>query len=177
MNSSKHYWLYCALLVSSIAVTMLLGGCDNPFAPRLVNKAIQSAGLGDQTTVDGLFQNFRYAYLTKDTLVYGRMLDTNFTFVYRDYDKGIDKTWGRDEDMIATTGLFQGCENLDLIWNDVVSSVGDSLVKDISRGFNLSITFSASDVVYLQGRVNLRIARRNTNSVWLIQRWRDESNF
>lgn len=153
------------------------GGCDNPFAPRKVDRTQTSAGLGDQSTIDGVFQNFRYSYLTKDTLVYGRLLDTNFTFIFRDYDKGIDKTWGRDQDMIATAGLFRSCESLDLIWNNVVSSVGDSLVRDISRGFNLTITFSASDIVFLQGRVNLRIYRPKSTDVWMIQRWRDESNF
>ncbi len=158
---------------------MLLGldGCDNPFAPRKVSRAQTAAGLGDQTTIEGLFQNFRYAYMTKDTLVYGRLLDTNFSFIYRDYDSGIDHTWGRDEDMISTTGLFQGCQSLDLLFNDVVTAVGDSLTQDISRGFNLTITFSASDIVFLQGRVNLRIARANVSDKWMIQRWRDESNF
>lgn len=156
---------------------MSICGCDNPFAPRKVDRTQTSAGLGDQTTIDGVFQNFRYSYLTKDTLVYGRLLDTNFTFIFRDYDKGIDKTWGRDQDMIATAGLFRSCQSLDLIWNNVVSSVGDSLVRDISRGFNLTITFSASDIVFLQGRVNLRIYRPKSTDVWMIQRWRDESNF
>ncbi len=160
--------LLCALVMNS---------CDNPFAPRSVSRALNGAGLGDQSTVDGLFQNFRYAYLTKDTLVYGRLLDTNFSFVYRDYDTGIDKTWGRDEEMISTTGLFQGSQSLELVFNDVVTAVGDSLNQDISRGFNLTITFNPSDVVFLQGRVDLRIARPSVNDVWKIQRWRDESNF
>ena len=124
-----------------------------------------------------MFQNFRYSYLTKDTLVYGRLLDTNFTFIYRDYDTGIDKSWGRDQDMIATSGLFRSSESLDLIWNNVVSSIGDSLSRDISRGFNLTLTFSASDVVFLQGRVNLRLPRSSSSDPWKIQRWRDETNF
>jgi hypothetical protein len=161
----------------AVMMTMFTGGCDNPFAPRKVERTQTAAGLGDQSTIDGVFQNFRYSYLTKDTLVYGRLLDTNFTFIFRDYDKGIDKSWGRDQDMIATAGLFRSCESLDLIWNNVVSSVGDSLVRDISRGFNLTITFSASDIVFLQGRVNLRIFRAKSTDVWMIQRWRDESNF
>ncbi|MFM8473694.1 MAG: hypothetical protein ACKOBV_09285 [Candidatus Kapaibacterium sp.] len=160
-----------------VSLLVLAVGCDNPFAPRKAERTQTSAGLGDQSTVDGVFQNFRYAYLTKDTLVYGRLLDTNFTFIFRDYDTGIDKSWGRDQDMIATAGLFRSSESLDLIWNNVVSSVGDSLVRDISRGFNLTITFSASDVVFLQGRVNLRISRPRSSEVWMIQRWRDESNF
>ena len=164
-----HLFFICTLLLTS--------GCDNPFAPRLVTKPLNNSGLGDQTTVEGVFQNFRFAYMTKDTLVFGRLLAPNYTFIYRDYDKGIDNTWGRDEDMIATTGLFQAAQTLDLVWNDIVTSVGDSTIKDISRGFNLTITFSASDVVRLQGRVNLRIERSSTSEKWLIRQWRDESNF
>ncbi|MBL7973454.1 MAG: hypothetical protein JNJ85_00985 [Candidatus Kapabacteria bacterium] len=160
-----------------IGVVTTFQSCDNPFAPRLVEKPILDAGLGDQTTIDGVFQNFRYAYLTKDTLVYGRLLAQNFTFIYRNYDKGIDYTWSRDQDMQSTAGLFQTAQQLNLVWNDVVISTGDSLLVDISRGFNLSITFDPTDIIQVQGRVNLRLTRATTKDKWLILIWRDESNF
>jgi hypothetical protein len=164
-------------MICIIGGVVFYSACDNPFAPRLVTNTISGTGLGDQTTVEGVFQNFRYAYLMKDTIVYGKLLASNFTFIYRNYDKGIDMTWGRDEDMLATSGLFQAAQNIDMVWNDVVQSLGDSVLRDISRGFNLNITFSANDVVRLQGRVNLRITRSNTNEQWKILQWRDESNF
>jgi hypothetical protein len=47
----------------------------------------------------------------------------------------------------------------------------------IQRGFNLTITFNASDVIRLDGRVNLSLVRDKPSDVWLIRRWRDESNF
>jgi hypothetical protein len=97
--------------------------------------------------------------------------------VYRNYDKGIDVTWGRDEDMLATHGLFNAAQQLDLVWNDVVIAEGDSLAQTISRGFNLTITFNPSDVIRAQGRVNLKIERPTINDVWKIVRWRDESNY
>ena len=97
--------------------------------------------------------------------------------MYRNYDKGIDVTWGRDEDMLATDGLFNASQQLDLVWNNVIVAEGDSLTQSISRGFNLTITFSSADIIRAQGRVNLRIERPTSTSVWKIVRWRDESNY
>ncbi len=168
------------MIVRAIIVGTLLCGivaCTNPFAPSIATDSNVSAILSDQKTVEGLFQNFRYAYVFRDTLTYGRLLDRTFSFVYRNYDKGIDVTWGRDEDMLATDGLFNASQQLDLVWNDVVVAEGDSLAQSISRGFNLTITFSSADIIRAQGRVNLRIERPTSTSVWKIVRWRDESNY
>lgn len=164
-------------LAVAIAICAALAGCVNPFAPAEAPMTGDTPILGDQRSVDGLFQNFRYAYAFRDTLTYGRLLDRTFTFVYRNYDKGIDVTWGRDEDMLATAGLFTAAQQLDLVWNDVVVADGDSLAQSISRGFNLTITFSPTDVIRAQGRVNLRLERPSSSEVWKIVRWRDESNF
>lgn len=167
----------CAIVVLIGGMGLLASSCTNPFAPALADDSQAAEVLGDQRTVAGLFQNFRYAYVFKDTLTYGRLLDRTFSFVYRNYDKGIDVTWGRDEDMLATHGLFNAAQQLDLVWNDVVITEGDSLAQTISRGFNLTITFNPSDVIRAQGRVNLRIERPTINDVWKIVRWRDESNY
>lgn len=167
--------MWRALFAAVISIT--IAGCVNPFAPAEAAVAADAPILGDQRTVDGLFRNFRYAYVFRDTLTYGRLLDRAFTFVYRNYDKGIDVTWGRDEDMLATAGLFNAAQQLDLVWNDVVLADGDSLAQSISRGFNLTITFSPTDVIRAQGRVNLRLERPSSTDVWKIVRWRDESNF
>ncbi|MEY3386154.1 MAG: hypothetical protein RIR53_965 [Bacteroidota bacterium] len=167
---------------SAIAAAMLGGviiavtSCVNPFAPSLDTEGGDNV-LGDQRTIEGLFQNFRYAYLFRDTLTYGRLLARSFTFVYRNYDQGIDVTWGRDEDMLATNGLFTAAQQLDLVWNDVIVADGDSLVKNISRGFNLTITFNPADILRAQGRVNLLVERPSTDDPWKIVRWRDESNY
>lgn len=170
-------------IVQSIVVVIVLIGvmgfvssCFNPFAPRL---AQQSSGtlLGDQRTLDGVFQNFRYAYIFKDTLTYGQLLAPNFVFIYRNYDRNVDVTWGRDEEMFSTNGLFRTAQTLDLVWNEIIFSSGDSLSTTIQRGFNLTITFNASDVIRLDGRVNLSLIRDKPSDVWMIRRWRDESNF
>ncbi|MFA6571647.1 MAG: hypothetical protein WCT77_10480 [Bacteroidota bacterium] len=164
-----------ALLFS--LVLFLLISCDNPFAPKLASGGSKNAILGDQTTIEGVFENFRYSYIFKDTVVYGNLMSDNFTFIYRNYDKGIDESFSREEDMITTYGLFKAAQSLDLLWNEVIISVGDSLANDISRGFNLTIVFNPSDVVRIQGRVNLRLERKRPVDVWKIVRWRDESNY
>lgn len=165
------------LRLSLLAVLLTCASCTNPFAPGLASEQSDAPILGDQRTIEGVFQNFRYAYVFRDTLTYGRLLDRSFSFIYRDYDKLIDLTWGRDEDMIATNGLFAAVQNLDLVWNDVVVASGDSLHQVISRGFILTITFKANDIQRAQGRVSLRVQRPTTADVWKIVQWRDESNY
>lgn len=159
------------------AASLLASACTNPFAPSLADQTPDSPILGDQRYIEGVFQNFRYSYVFRDTLTYGKLLNRAFSFVYRDYDKGVDVTWGRDEDMLATNGLFAAVQNLDLVWNDVVQAEGDSLAQSISRGFVLTITYNAGDVERAQGRVNLRVEREQPTDVWKIVRWRDESNY
>ncbi len=160
-----------------ILLTFVVSSCTNPFAPKLADKSSQNSILGDQRTIDGLFENFRYAYVFKDTLVYGNLLNDDFRFIFRNYDKGIDESWSRTEDMITTSRLFLASKSLELTWNDVTTSIGDTSVMDISRAFNLTIVFSATDVINLFGRVNMRVVRSNTSEVWKISQWRDESNF
>ena len=165
------------ILLSALLVIIISSSCTNPFAPKLAASSYNNTILGDQTTINGVFDNFRYAYLFKDTVVYGHLLDDNFTFIFRDYDKGFDQTYSREDDMLSTYGLFKAAQNLDLIWNEVIISVGDSLVNDISRGFNLSIVFNPTDIVKIQGRVNLRLIRTKPTDEWKILTWRDESNY
>lgn len=155
--------------------------CDNPFAPKL-NTAASGAEtiLGDQRTIDGVFQNFKQAYAFRDTTIYGELLAPNFIFVYRDYDKGsVDVFWGRDEDIRTTYGLFQNVQRLDLIWNTTIKSTvePDSLTASLIRNFNLTVTFSANDIVRIDGYANWTLERNNTSKPWQLTRWRDESNF
>lgn len=161
-----------------IAVAALIAvSCDNPFAPGLADNAGFDAVIGDQRNIEGVFKNFRYAYTFKDTSVYGNLLDEEFIFVYRNYDRGVDVSWGREEDMRSTAGLFAAAQNLDLIWNEIAVQIGDSVLLDISRSFSLTITFSPEDVVRLDGRANFRLKRDDPEEVWKIVRWRDETNY
>jgi hypothetical protein len=167
------YFIHILILGTTLALS-----CKNPFAPALDTSTESSTSiLSDQTTVEGVFQNFKYAYTFKDTTIYSRLLDNNFTFIYRDYDAGRDVAWGRDDEIRITYRLFQNAQNLDLIWNNIVAQSGDSLKTNAIRSFNLTITFNPSDIIRLDGKVDLTIERPSFKDPWLITRWRDESNF
>ena len=152
-----------------------MNSCVNPFAPSIDENLGSNEGLiSNQTDIGGVFQNFQYAYTFKDTLIYRQVLDKNFTFTYRDYDLGADISWGRDDEMKVTNGLFQNSQRLDLIWNNIVSMTSDS--TRIVRSFNLTITFNPTDIIFVDGRVNLTLAK-DENKKWKVLRWADESNF
>jgi hypothetical protein len=156
---------------------LLAPGC-NPFAPDVdLSGGDGSSILADQKTVEGVFQNMRYAYTFKDTTIYGRLLDGDFTFTYRDYDKLIDVSWGRDDEMRITNQLFQNASNLNLTWNNIVGQSGDSLLTDVTRSFTLSITFNPSDMMRVDGKVSLKLARKSSLEAWRIVLWKDESNY
>lgn len=166
--------------VPSLMCAFLFCGCLNPFAPALDDSAQNASSvLGDQTTVDGVFQNFKQAYLFKDTTIYGQVLSPSFIFVYRDYDKGVDVFWGRDDELRSTFGLFENAQRLDLVWNNTIPLVSDSIeVKvNVTRNFNLTVTFNPNDVVRIDGYASLTLERPSAKDVWRITRWRDESNF
>ncbi len=160
-----------------LMLPILFFSCVNPFAPGLDKSSEESELLGDQRTIEGVFQNFRYAYTFKDTAVYSRLLDENFVFVYRDYDKGQDVSWGKVDEMRATYGLFRNTQNLDLIWNNIIVDSGDSLYRNVVRSFNLTVTFNPADIVKIDGRANFILQRRSPSEPWLIVFWRDESNY
>ena len=166
-------------IVLLIGVVLCLG-CDNPFAPKLDTSLSNSQSiLGDQTQIDGIFQNFKQAYAFRDSTIYGQVLAPNFIFIYRDYDKGVDVFWGRDDDIRTTYGLFQNIQRLDLVWNSIISLnvEPDSLKATIIRNFNLTVTFSANDIVRVDGYANWTLERSQPGDIWKITRWRDESNF
>lgn len=176
--SFQQITLQMKILTSLFVLTVIIiSGCTNPFAPKLSDTPINFSGTGDQHTVDGVFQTIKYSYQYKDTVSYGKLLSPDFIFTYRDYDKGTDNSWGREQEMLTTAGLFQAAQNLDIVWNEVISPHGDSLVKDISRGFNLTIVFSPTDILHIDGRVELRLQRETLDGVWMIVRWRDSSNY
>lgn len=177
------YWHLKHMNGSSLVVATLcvvsLASC-NPFAPGLdTSDDPFSSILGDPTTVEGVFQNIKYSYTFRDTSIYGQLVNADFTFLYRDYDRAVDVTWGRDEEMRTTHSLFRNVQRIDLIWTNVVSQSEDSSKTrlNVIRGFNLSVTLNPSNVERADGYANLLFARQNMLQPWQILRWRDESNF
>ena len=157
---------------------MIAAGCKNPFSPTYdTSEGNASSAISDLKTIDGIFKNFQYAYTFKDTTIYGQLISQDFIFTYRDYDLNYDVSWGRDEEMKTTYGLFQNSQRLDLIWNNIYLSSEDSLTATIVRGFNLTVTLSSIDILRVDGRVNLSLRKNPDTKKWIITHWTDESNF
>lgn len=150
--------------------------CINPFAPRLDTQP-SSQICSDLTNLENVFCTFRQAYSFKDTTLYSSILAENFIFTYRDYDRGVDVTWGRADDMHTTYGLFQNVQSLELLWNTIISSAGDDTLQSVIRGFNLTVTFNPSEIHRVDGYANMTFARPKAGDPWKIVKWRDESNY
>jgi hypothetical protein len=162
----------------ALAAAVVVASCTNPFAPRLEPELEPpSSVLGDQRMVDGVFQNIRYAYNYRDTLIYGNLLHRDFEFRYFNSDRGTDVTFNRDEEMRITANLFKSADQIDLQWNDILSQDGDSIVYNVTRSYHLKVTLQANEVFRVDGRATLRLVRSSPNDPWLIRVWRDDSNF
>ncbi len=153
-----------------------LSGCFNPFSPSLDTSTSEENIISDQKTIEGVFQNFKYAYSFKDTSIYGQTLDPEFVFSYFDYEVGVNVSWDRATDMRTTEGLFSNSQELRLIWNNIIYQEGDSLTVDVKRSFNLSITFNPNDIINFNGFVDMQLRRPTINDKWKIRIWKDMTN-
>lgn len=156
-----------------LSLTFTAYSCVNPFAPKLDEADENSFALGDTKTIGGLFENFQYAYTFKDTTIYGSIIHKDFEFTFTDYEQGVVKSWGRNEEMKATHGLFTNAQRLDLIWNEIISLSPDSTV--VIRSFELNVTYNPTNVDGASGKVNMRL-KKNSSGNWQIIKWIDESN-
>jgi hypothetical protein len=167
----RYYFITLPLLLTLISC--------NPFAPGL-DESSGELSLFDQKNLDGVFQIFQYAYnIRRDTMTYGQLIDGNFTFLYPDYDRGgAEISWGRDEEMRTEDGLFRSVQGLNLIWNNIIdqSFNSDSTSVSISRGFSLTVTFRADDIVRVDGYASFQLVRQGAGYPWMIVRWHDDSN-
>jgi hypothetical protein len=161
---------YVLLLFSGVAIL----AC-NPFAPEL-DESVGQLKFGDPTTVEGYFEAFRYAYQFKDTSLYSSLLDQSFIFSYKNYDRGLDLEWGRDEEVRTTAALFNSVQSLDLLWGNVLDSLGTATSFDITRTFSLDVTLNPSEVLHVDGRAIFSLRRDTVGKPWRAVRWRDESN-
>ncbi len=157
-------------------IFFILSGCFNPFSPKIDNSISNGNVISDQKTIEGVFQNFAYAYTFKDSSIYGQLLTDDFIFTYYDYDLGVDVSWDRTTDMKTTKGLFDNSQNLNLIWNNIIFQEGDSLNSEVKRSFALTITFNPNDIINFYGYADMSMKRPTVSDKWKIFRWRDLTN-
>ncbi len=170
----RDFFLILPILIIVCSAAIVFSSCENIFSPAVDDTAPASI-ITDQKTVEGVFQNFKYAYTFKDTTVYGNLLSEDFIFTYRDYKSGFDVSWDRATEMRTTNGLFLSSQKLEVIWNNIIFQGGDTLTQNVRRSFNLTITFNPSDITRLNGFVDMTLHRNSPDDVWKIVRWRDES--
>jgi hypothetical protein len=167
-----NYSLFKILFTVLIALSAL--SCDNIFSPK-IDESGSGELITDQKTIEGVFTNFRYAYTFKDTSVYSALLADDFVFSYKDYELGYDVSWDKPTEMRTTSRLFQNSQKSEIIWNNIVVYLGDSLNINVVRSFNLTITFNPSNIVRLYGLADMNFSRPTSDGVWRIIKWKDQS--
>ncbi|MFQ6617860.1 MAG: hypothetical protein ACE5QV_04145, partial [Fidelibacterota bacterium] len=163
----------------------------NPFAPQegIVDET-STIILTKQHTPEDVLLNFRYSYIYRDSLIYSRLIDTSFVFIYFDPDEGTSgrfMSWGRDLELRTTSRLFKAFDNLNLVWNSTVNSLyfsevdtipspsffDDAVQAQVSKSFELTV----GSEIKIVGNAVFSFKRYPPSKVWKITKWRDESIF
>ncbi len=160
----------------ALGFSMMGVSCLNPFAPRLDTELGQES-CGDLRQIENIFCTVRNAYSFKDTTVYGSLLASDFIFIYTDYDALVERNWGREDEMHLTYTMFQSVQSLSLIWNREIPISESDTLWAVERGYNLTVAFSPSDIVRVDGVAEFLFVRPHPEDSWKILRWHDKSNF
>jgi hypothetical protein len=163
---------------SASLATLLTGGCANPFAPGLEAGDPFDALLGDPRSLDGFYLRFQNAYQFRDTTLYGPLIDPEFMFTYRDFEQNVDISWGRPAELNSTWRLFNQSQDLQLQWNNLVSSSVNPEKTEavLLRRFNLGVVLNAAENYRTDGVAGFILRREDSTMAWRLYRWRDESN-
>ena len=157
----------------------VISGCVNPFSPALDESNADVPFITEQKTADGFFQNFRFSYTFKDSLVYSDLLDSSFTFQYFNPDigeSGAFDSWHRTLELKTTGQLLRSFETIDLTWyriffeSEVVNGE-----KKIYRDFRLLLA-NGDDNISLYGSALFTLVQ-GADDKWRIKLWVDETNY
>lgn len=167
---------YISLVVFTGA---FIAAACNPFAPELEEGDPFGDLLGDPTTIDGFFTNFRNAYELRDLSLYETLLDSSFIFMYYDFDAQVQREWAFTQELESTRRLFENASMINLRWNQIISQneLDEGLGARIVRSFNLTISLEGGEAFRGDGNVNFLLTRPDTTAAWELLRWRDESEF
>ena len=162
--------------VLALTATLLIVSCWNPFAP---SEGLLEGGLDltltEQRTPEEVLQNFRYAYIYRDSLVYSELFDTSFIFLYYDPDLGGGtggySYWGLDTELRTTSSLFRTFDHFTLVWNATIATdTSQSGTISLTKTFDLTI---GGELIY--GNAVFDFREDSTENIWRISRWEDES--
>ena len=162
-----------------LTVVYLIGvSCLNPFAPKLVDSENSDLIITEQKTPDQVLQNFKYAYVFKDSVLYSDLLDSYFVFIYFDPNlesSGRFVSWGRDIDLKTTGRLFRNYDVIDLIWNSTIYSFNEEDRAEYSKSFYLSF-IKNNETVNISGNAIFIFKKSEYDEKWRIIQWKDESD-
>lgn len=164
-------------LVLSVA-GLVIFRCFNPFAPKLEDAGNQNLIITEQKTPEEVLQNFKYAYVFKDSVLYSDLLDSSFVFIYFDPNEGSSGrfvSWGRDIDLRTTGRFFRNFDVIDLIWNSTIYSIDEGNRAESSESFNLSLV-KESETVNITGNAIFVFRKSEYDDKWRIVQWKDESD-
>ncbi|MFW5973048.1 MAG: hypothetical protein ACOCTG_03570, partial [Bacteroidota bacterium] len=161
-------------LPTVILILAALTAC-NPFAPALEEGDAFGDLMGDPATIDGFFTNFKNAYELRDISLYESLLDSSFTFIYYDFDAGVERQWRFAQDLESTRRLFNRAGGIQLRWNQVMSQdvFDEKRQAQVVRSFNLLIALEGSEAFRGSGNVNFLLVRADSTEAWKLRRWRD----
>jgi len=155
------------------ALLCVVVSCLNPFAPGLgdVSSSLDIPLTG-QTTPEEVLTNFRYAYIYKDSLVYRDVLHDDFVFVWRDHENDKFVSWGKEDDIKTTVGIFNTFSVIHLVWKSTnyLTYSADSAMAEISKGFILTL----GSTIRITGDA-LFYMKKAEDGIWRITRWVDKS--
>jgi len=171
MSKGKRYFLVAGCLFITCV------SCFNPFAPELT-RSLESVDLivTQQQSPEEVLQNFKVAYIFRDSLLYSDLLDTAFVFAYYDPEAGTSGqivSWNRDTDLRATGRLFRHFHVIDLIWNSTISENINENTGEVSKQFDLTLVSNETDY-HVTGRAVFSF-RRCWDNRWRITHWDDVS--
>jgi len=161
---------------------LILAMCFNPFAPKLEDSDRSGLIITGQTTPDEVLQNFKYAYVFKDSVLYADLLDSSFVFMYFDPNQepsGRIVSWGRNEDLKTTGRLFRNFNLIDLVWNttilDTIYSENDNSRAESFKTFNLTLV-KENESLNITGIAIFYFKKCDYDNKWRITLWKDESD-
>ncbi len=161
-----------------ILISLAIVQCFNPFAPKLEDSAQNELIITPQSTPDEVLQNFKYAYVFKDSVLYADLLDSSFIFTYFDPNQepaGRPESWGRNEDLKTTGRLFRSFDIIDLIWNTTIYAFEDADQVEYSKTFNLALVKN-NETINITGNAIFIFKKSQYDDKWRIAQWVDESD-
>ncbi|UCE06231.1 MAG: hypothetical protein JSW07_22060 [bacterium] len=159
-------------------ISLAIIQCFNPFAPKLEDSDRNNLIITGQTTPEEVLQNFKYAYVFKDSVLYADLLDSSFVFTYFDPNQGSSgrpESWLRDVDLRTTGRLFRNFDVVDLIWNSTIYAFDEEDIAEHSKSFHLSL-IKNNETINITGNAIFVFIKSKYDNKWRIKQWIDESD-